>query len=130
MKSKIVEFLPPSPPKLTDSWPRVYHKLRGKLLTADLRDRSEFKSELAEVISPTNVAVSKLPPCDETYYLCIKLYGGSAKSSMDGGVVMFRLNGGLTACVYTCVDNIEKEVADGKLEQVPNGFRMIIELEP
>jgi len=105
MKTRLVELLPPKPPLLETHWPRIYRV-------------------------PDPIPGRTLPPDCQTYYLCVKPYGGERKDGMDGGVVMFSLNGGLGVHAHTCVENIERDVANGKLEQVPNGIRMLIELEP
>lgn len=105
IKTRLIKLLP-AKVELTKDWPRIYRK-------PDPNARPGFN----------------LPPDCQTYYLCIKPYGGDNKIGMDGSVVMFSLNGGLTACIFTFVKNIERDVEEGKLEQVPNGLRMLIELE-
>lgn len=107
VQSKLLEILPPKR-VLTDGWPRIYRDV----------DSTPGRT---------------LPPDCISYYLCLKPYATDerARFPQDGTtIVMFRLNGGFSVCTYTCVANIDREVAEGKLEQVPNGLRMLIELEP
>ncbi len=104
MNSRIIELLPPKR-ELTQGWPRIYRDV-------------------------DSVPGRTLPPDCQSYYLCVRPYGGDSKRGIDGCVVMFSLNGGLCPHTYTSVANIEHDVTQGKLEQVPNGLRMMIELEP
>ena len=92
-----------------------------------------MKSELIEVLPPREEFNGGWPriykvPGYSIYYLCIKPYSGSS-TAINSSVFQMKLTGGMASeNIYTCIQNIEEDVANGKLEQVPNRLRLLIEV--